>query len=72
MGVDTISTGTRFYGITMFRLSVGETILRNLPSQKREVAADPGSVPRIDPVPASTGLTDKSHALTTTQRNIRT
>jgi hypothetical protein len=36
MGVDTISTGNRFYGITLFRSSVGETIPGNIPSR------DPG------------------------------
>ena len=31
MGVDTISTGNRFWGITLFRLSVRETILPDIP-----------------------------------------
>lgn len=30
MGVDTISTGNRFWGITLFRLSVGEAILPDI------------------------------------------
>jgi hypothetical protein len=38
MGVDTISTGNRFYGITLFRPSVGETIRGDIPSR------DPGPV----------------------------
>ncbi|GEM_PF-6605004 len=35
MGVDTISTGNRFYGITLFRLSVGERICGNLHSPEQ-------------------------------------
>jgi hypothetical protein len=35
MGVDTISTGTRFYGIALFRPSVGERICGNLHSPEQ-------------------------------------